>query len=97
MWSGHSDHSAQAGQTIHPTQIYMSLNALVLFGVCRWLLPRRAFAGQVACIGWMLYAVGRSVVESFRGDTVRGHVGALSTSQFISIFICVLMFLFLRH
>lgn len=76
-----------AGQTIHPTQIYMSLNALALFGVCRWLLPRRAFTGQVACIGWMLYAIGRSVIESFRGDEVRGHVGALSTSQFISIFI----------
>ncbi|HEX4926235.1 MAG TPA: prolipoprotein diacylglyceryl transferase family protein, partial [Bdellovibrionales bacterium] len=36
----------------------------------------------------MLYAVGRSIVEEFRGDEIRGFVldGQLSTSQAISAF-----------
>lgn len=34
----------------------------------------------------IFYSVGRFVIEFFRGDIIRGSVGILSTSQFISIF-----------
>lgn len=37
----------------------------------------------------MFYSVGRFILEFFRGDLIRGNVGRLSTSQFISIFICI--------
>jgi phosphatidylglycerol:prolipoprotein diacylglycerol transferase len=39
----------------------------------------------------ILYAIGRSIVEVYRGDSIRGFVidPYLSTSQFISIFIFV--------
>ena len=33
--------------------------------------------------------VGRFILEFFRGDLIRGSVGTLSTSQFISIFACI--------
>lgn len=36
------------------------------------------------------YSVGRFVLEFFRGDLERGSVGALSTSQFISIFTVII-------
>ena len=41
--------------------------------------------------GWYLiaYAVWRFVIEMFRGDAERGHVGPLSTSQFIAIFMLI--------
>ena len=32
---------------LHPTQIYLSLNALVIFGILMWLLKRKSFDGQV--------------------------------------------------
>ena len=37
----------------------------------------------------IFYSIGRFVLEFYRGDLIRGQVGVLSTSQFISIFILV--------
>lgn len=76
-----------AGKWLHPTQLYMSLNGLVLLVVITWLSKRRRFAGQLTAAFCMLYAVNRSIIEEFRGDEDRGFVGSLSTSQFISIFV----------
>jgi phosphatidylglycerol---prolipoprotein diacylglyceryl transferase len=49
---------------------------------------RPGYDGQVVGVALIMYAVLRSIVEIFRGDADRGFVfdGALSTSQFISIF-----------
>ncbi len=75
---------------IHPSQLYMSLNGLVLFLVTSWVLCRRKFNGQVLYTSMMLYAVGRSIIELYRGDEGRGlyDVGGglqLSSSQIISL------------
>ena len=78
---------ALQGQWLHPAQLYMSLNALTLFFILRWMWHRRRFDGQVVSCFIMLYAVTRSIIEFFRGDEDRGYVGALSTSQFVSIFV----------
>jgi phosphatidylglycerol:prolipoprotein diacylglycerol transferase len=37
----------------------------------------------------VLYAVGRFIIEYFRGDEARGFLFGLSTSQFISIFMMI--------
>ena len=42
--------------------------------------------GQVTACYLIFYSIGRVVIEFFRGDIIRGSVGILSTSQFISIF-----------
>ena len=42
--------------------------------------------GQVAACYLIFYSLGRFVLEFFRGDLIRGSVGVLSTSQFISLF-----------
>ncbi len=77
-----------AGQTLYATQIWMSIDALLigLFGL--WHLKRRRFQGQTSLLLVIIYAVMRSLIESFRGDEIRGtwFDGALSTSQLISIF-----------
>jgi phosphatidylglycerol:prolipoprotein diacylglycerol transferase len=77
------------GKWLHPTQIYMSLNALALFFLLRWVWSKRQFPGQVAAVFFLYYAVSRSVIEHYRGDDLRGFVGTLSTSQFISIFVFI--------
>lgn len=43
-------------------------------------------SGDIGCIYMFLYGIGRFLVEFLRND-VRGTVGNLSTSQFISLFI----------
>ena len=42
--------------------------------------------GRISSLYMILYGIGRFAVEFLRGDP-RGSVGALSTSQFISVFI----------
>ena len=48
----------------------------------------------------LTYPILRSIIEEFRGDSIRGFVvdGVLSTSQFISvmIFVVALVFLVIR-
>lgn len=45
--------------------------------------------GQCTALYLICYGIGRFILEFFRGDLIRGTVGALSTSQFISIFIVI--------
>lgn len=72
----------------HPTQIYLSLNALALFGllllVRRW---KRRAALPDGVVFWsyvLLYSCGRFALEFLRADP-RGTLGPLSTSQGVAI------------
>ncbi len=93
---------ANAGQVLWATQIWMSLNALLLSLIGMLLLRRRRYCGQVGLQMLGLYAVMRYLIECFRGDEVRGlwFGGAISTSQLISIagfLVCATLLLRLRH
>jgi len=87
---------------IHPTQLYMSLNGLILFLVTAFVLERRKFHGQVVYLSMMVYSVGRSIIELYRGDEGRGlyDIGGgieLSSSQLISIPVfAISLWLYLR-
>src|SRR6266853_5017107 len=70
---------------LHPTQLYEAGAELLILAVL--LLTERKgrpFPGRTFWLYMLLYAVSRFIIEFFRGDD-RGTVGALSTSQFISI------------
>ena len=73
---------------LHPTQVYLSLNALFIFSVLIWVRKRKSFDGQLFWLYGILYSIGRFLIEFFRGDE-RGFTieDVLSTSQFIGIFI----------
>jgi phosphatidylglycerol:prolipoprotein diacylglycerol transferase len=82
----HSDF-APNGIALFPTEpLSSALNFLHCFILCM-AARKRMKPGRVAALYLMFYAAGRFAVEFFRGDRIRGFVGALSTSQFISIFI----------
>ena len=72
---------------LHPSQIYESLAAFLIFFFLLWLAPRKRFQGQVTLAYVALYSVARFGLEFLRGDPDRGtwFHGALSTSQIISI------------
>lgn len=92
-----------AGQVLWATQPWMSLNALALGLLGMWLVRRRRYAGQVTLVLLVLYSIGRFVIESFRGDKIRGlwFDGALSTSQLVSLVLgsvsLVLLLVFLKR
>ena len=83
--------------SLHPTQLYLSLNAIVIFVALIWLRKRKSFDGQVFWCYGLLYSGGRFLVEYLRGDD-RGFAleNIFSTSQFIGIFTFIISVTMLR-
>ncbi|MDM8526375.1 prolipoprotein diacylglyceryl transferase [Desulfococcaceae bacterium HSG8] len=75
---------APTGIPIHPTQLYSSLNNLMIFGFLWFFRTRKSFDGQLCWLYIMIYGLTRSIIELFRGDD-RGEVifGIFSVSQVI--------------
>ncbi|HEY2743286.1 MAG TPA: prolipoprotein diacylglyceryl transferase [Polyangia bacterium] len=87
---------------VHPTQLYESLNGLILFCLLMLVRRYRKFSGEMFVAFTMGYAVLRYFVEVLRADEQRGNVGPLSTSQFIGVttFLAgaaLLVYLFARY
>ncbi|MEG0076314.1 prolipoprotein diacylglyceryl transferase [Anaerorhabdus sp.] len=80
---------APSGVAVIPTQLFSSVFDLLLFFLLIAFAKRKKAEGEVASLYLILYSVGRFIIEFFRGDLIRGSVGTLSTSQFISIFVFV--------
>ncbi|HZI19360.1 MAG TPA: prolipoprotein diacylglyceryl transferase [Pyrinomonadaceae bacterium] len=89
---------------LHPTQLYESAAALVIFLFLLWLHRRKRFDGQVLTAYAVLYGATRFAIEFVRDDP-RGDIAGLttstglSTSQLISllVFFGGLVFLLLRR
>ncbi len=75
------------GVPLHPTQLYLSANAFLIFLILQWAYRRKTFDGEVFWLYVLLYAITRGILETWRGDLVRGFVipDILSTSQFIGL------------
>jgi phosphatidylglycerol:prolipoprotein diacylglycerol transferase len=80
------------GVHLHPTQLYESFGALLIFFFLLWLHRRKLFSGQVILFYAVLYAVMRFTIEIFRDDPRGDILGlttltGLSTSQMLSIIV----------
>lgn len=78
---------ALRGLLLHPTQLYESFGLLILSGVLAYAVVARRFRhGLVAVAYAMGYAILRTGVEFFRGDSIRGTLPGtpFSTSQLIA-------------
>ncbi|HYO64230.1 MAG TPA: prolipoprotein diacylglyceryl transferase [Pyrinomonadaceae bacterium] len=88
--AGHEVTGVPVGVSLHPTQLYESFFALLLFAFLVWLHRRKRFDGQVILFYGVLYAAARFLIEFVRDDP-RGDVAGLttltglSTSQIISL------------
>jgi phosphatidylglycerol:prolipoprotein diacylglycerol transferase len=93
-----------AGVPLHPTQLYESAAALLIFLFLLRLHRRKRFDGQVIAFYAVLYGATRFAIEFFRDDP-RGDIGGLttatglSTSQLISLFVFIggVVFLVVRR
>jgi phosphatidylglycerol:prolipoprotein diacylglycerol transferase len=87
----HPESLAPKGVPLHPTQLYSSLNCLIIFAILLGLKRIRTFEGQIFWIYVFLYGVTRFVLEYFRGDE-RGMFldGMLSTSQLFGLIMAVI-------
>lgn len=74
------------GKWLHPTQLYLSGNVLLIFFILLWRQRTgKRFDGELIAGGMMLYAVLRFITEFFRGDPARGGYGPFSTSQWVGL------------
>lgn len=88
---------APSGVKLLPTQLFSSAGDFVITGVLLWFYKRNKCTGNVGVLYMVLYGVGRFLIEFLRSDD-RGGMGALSTSQWISIGIVALAgVLFVRN
>jgi prolipoprotein diacylglyceryltransferase len=90
------DSRATESLPVHPTQLYEAASGLALFFALRAMNQARVGTRFVALV--LGYAMLRSVIEVFRGDASRGHVGALSIAQvFALVTSFVVLLLFVRE
>ena len=68
---------------LHPSQLYLSVADLALFGILLLITARKRYEGQVFLWYILIYAVLRGTIEFTRGDP-RGFYLGVSTSQIIA-------------
>ncbi|MBA3805079.1 MAG: prolipoprotein diacylglyceryl transferase [Acidobacteria bacterium] len=89
---GHEITGVPIDTPLHPTQLYESAAAFLIFFFLLWLHRRRRFDGQVILLFAVFYGIVRFMVEFLRDDP-RGDIAGLttltglSTSQMISLII----------
>lgn len=81
------------GELRHPTQIYSSINALIIFFILKKIKKR--FDGQIFLLFLLIYSTTRFIIEFFRYYEFR--IYNLTGSQIISIIVFILaLFLYKR-
>lgn len=98
--AGHDVTGVPLGVHLHPTQLYESFGALLVFFFLIWLHRRKRFSGQVILFYAVLYAVMRFTIEFFRDDPRGDILGlttltGLSTSQMLSLIVGIVGLIFL--
>lgn len=85
------DPLAELSLTVHPNQIYLSLNGLFLFFLFTYIWKRyRLTPGMLFCLYWAVYAFNRFFLEFFRGSAPREYLGVLSFPQIMTPVIFIL-------
>lgn len=74
---------------VYPAQIIASLNGFILFALLVYLRKRCTFSGQLFLILVMYYGITRTLIEFIRGDSGRGIILSLTTSQWVGIITCL--------
>lgn len=81
---------------LHPTQLYSAGMIGLILILLLVIKKYQSFDGQLFLTYLICYAIGRSIIEIFRGDISRGFVidGWLSHSQFISLIVITISIYF---
>ena len=87
----HSLVEAANGVNRFPVQLFEAGFNLLLFVFILTLLNKKKLRNRLFFLYLFIYAIGRFILEYFRGDSYRGFLFGLSTSQIISLMILVVV------
>ncbi len=85
---------------VHPVQLYLSLNGLIIFLLLSFLWKRLRLApGMFFLLYWVIYSFNRYFLEFFRGGVPRDILGYFSPSQVMTLLIMLaaLLLMLYRH
>ncbi len=68
---------------VHPTFLYESLWDIAVFIFLLWMRRKKKFNGEVFCMYFVTYGIGRAVIEGLRTDSLM--LGSLRVSQLLSV------------
>jgi phosphatidylglycerol:prolipoprotein diacylglycerol transferase len=72
---------------VHPTQLYEAMLGLVIVAMAIVVARRLKREGQLFVLAAATYAIGRIIIEMFRGDAGRGLHAGLSSGQIFSLLV----------
>ena len=76
---------AHGSLLVYPAQLMASANGLIALGILLLMRKRCVFTGQLFLIFVMYYGITRMLIEFIRGDSGRGVLIGLTTSQWIGL------------
>lgn len=82
------------GEKVHPTQLYEAVFCFLLFVFLYRLLKKKLSAGKVALAYFIIYPIGRFLVEFFRGDQ-KYYLFHLTIAQWTSVLVIILTLIFI--
>jgi len=88
--AGLLDPLADLSLPIHPVQLYLSFNGLMLFLLATWCWRRlRHLPGATFYLYWLSYCLTRFMWEFFRGDQSRVFSASLTVPQVLAILVVI--------
>ncbi len=72
---------------VHPTFLYESIWSIAIFAFLMWMRKRKKFSGEIFCLYFITYSIGRAFIEGLRTDSLM--LGNLRVSQFLSIILII--------
>lgn len=83
---------------VHPTFLYESIWCFIIFALLLWMRKKKKFEGEVFCLYFVTYGLGRAVIEGLRTDSLM--IGNLRASQLLSVILVVvfvIIIVFMRN
>ena len=91
------DINAACTPSLHPTQIYSSIDGFIIAGITAWYFGHRRRNGEVLAVALLIYPVTRFCMELLRADEVGQLKTNLTTAQLVSISLFVVNLIFMAY
>jgi len=80
---------------VHPTFLYESILCFAIFSLLLWMRKKKKFEGEVFCLYFVTYCLGRAFIEGIRTDSLM--IGQLRVSQLLSIILVIVFAVFIIY